>query len=226
MTDQLQETGADPTQKTQKRNKRRDGNQDSDDCLLDLPEWLEEFTDKLEDAEVPAPAHISQDSDSEGPTKVTSKSRKHGVYIHFPKDRNCEMCKRTKITRALCRRRTAEALLRAEKFGALNIETIDDARSWHKILPLNGLNRIRARQKNFSGDRQEFKKVPRAVGKTESYSYRQFIGIWKSCQRLSWNHRTSTPHRSGTNGIAERAVRRVKEGTSAVLLQSGLDEKW
>ena len=38
--------------------------------------------------------------------------------------------------------------------------------------------------------------------------------------------RTSTPHRSETNGIAERAVRRVKGGTSAVLLQSGLDEKW
>ena len=43
---------------------------------------------------------------------------------------------------------------------------------------------------------------------------------------LSWNRRTSTPHRSETNGIAERAVRRVKEGTSAVLLQPGLDEKW
>ena len=37
---------------------------------------------------------------------------------------------------------------------------------------------------------------------------------------------TSTPHRSDTNGIAERAVRRVKEGTSAVLLQSGLNESW
>ena len=48
----------------------------------------------------------------------------------------------------------------------------------------------------------------------------------KACEDLSWNHRTSTPHRSETNGIAERAVRRVKEGTSAVLLQSGLDERW
>ena len=43
---------------------------------------------------------------------------------------------------------------------------------------------------------------------------------------LSWNHCTSTPHRSETNGIAERAVRRVKDGTSAVLLQSGLNESW
>ena len=37
---------------------------------------------------------------------------------------------------------------------------------------------------------------------------------------------SSTPHRSETNGIAERAARRTKEGTSAVLLQSGLEEHW
>ena len=47
-----------------------------------------------------------------------------------------------------------------------------------------------------------------------------------ACEDLSWNHCTSTSHRSETNGIAERAVRRVKEGTSAVLLQSGLIESW
>ena len=47
----------------------------------------------------------------------------------------------------------------------------------------------------------------------------------KACEDLSWNHCTSTPHRSETNGIAERAVRRVKEGTSAVLLQAGLNER-
>ena len=48
----------------------------------------------------------------------------------------------------------------------------------------------------------------------------------KACEDLSWNHCASTPHRSETNGITERAVRSVTEGTSAVLLQSGLDEKW
>ena len=48
----------------------------------------------------------------------------------------------------------------------------------------------------------------------------------KACEDLSWNHCTSTPHRSETNGIPKRAVRRVKEGTSAVVLQSGLNESW
>ena len=51
------------------------------------------------------------------------------------------------------------------------------------------------------------------------------VEFGKACEDLSWNHCTSTPHRSETNGIAERAVRRIKEGTSAVLLQSCLDEK-
>ena len=51
------------------------------------------------------------------------------------------------------------------------------------------------------------------------------LGFGKSCEELSWNHCTSTPHRSETNGIAGK-VRRVKEGTSAVLLQSGLGNEW
>ena len=52
------------------------------------------------------------------------------------------------------------------------------------------------------------------------------LDFGKSCEELSWIHCTSTPHRSETNGIPERVVRRIKEGTSAVVLQSCLDEKW
>ena len=42
---------------------------------------------------------------------------KHSVYTHFPEDRNCEICQRTKITRVPCRRRTGGAVPRAENFG-------------------------------------------------------------------------------------------------------------
>ena len=44
---------------------------------------------------------------------------KHSVYTHFPKDRNCEICQRTKITRAPCRRRIGRVVPRAENFGDL-----------------------------------------------------------------------------------------------------------
>ena len=44
---------------------------------------------------------------------------KHNVHIHFPKDRNCEICKRTRITKAPCRRRKGEAVPRADNFGDL-----------------------------------------------------------------------------------------------------------
>ena len=41
---------------------------------------------------------------------------KHSGYTHFPKDRNCEICQRTKMTRAPCRRRIGGAVPRAVKF--------------------------------------------------------------------------------------------------------------
>ena len=47
----------------------------------------------------------------------------------------------------------------------------------------------------------------------------------KACEELNWNHERFTPHRFDTHGIAERAVRRVKEGTSSVLVQFGPQRK-
>ena len=50
--------------------------------------------------------------------------------------------------------------------------------------------------------------------------------IIKAMEDMGIVHDTSTPHRSETNGVIERAGRRVKEGTSACLVQSGLNEEW
>ena len=61
---------------------------DANDPLADMPLWLENFTDNVISTEVHAPAHISQDTDS--------------------KDRNCEVCLRTTMTRSPCRRRGLE----------------------------------------------------------------------------------------------------------------------
>ena len=47
-----------------------------------------------------------------------------------PKDRNCEICKRIKITRAPCRRRNGEAVPRAANVG--DLKTAD-----HKVLSDN-----------------------------------------------------------------------------------------
>ena len=108
-----------PTPKTQNRCKKRDNRRNSDDPLADLPEWLEEFKENLVDTELPASAHSTQESDLEHPTKVTTKLRKHNIESNFLKYRNYDVCLRTKVTRAPCRRRTGEALPRAEKFGDL-----------------------------------------------------------------------------------------------------------
>ena len=70
-----------------------------------LPEWLQDFIENLEIVEMPAVANISRDSDPERLIKVAS--RKAQYFCHFPKDQTCEVCKRTKITRAPLSRGTS-----------------------------------------------------------------------------------------------------------------------
>ena len=108
------------------------------------------------------------------------------------------------------------------KFSARNNHRYAVCKTW---LP-NGSSRIRAKQKLLKKPKRACKNSWSRPGSLKSFYTDNSLEVGKACEDLSWNHCTSTPHRSETNGIAERAVRRVKEGTSAVLLQSGLDEKW
>ena len=70
----------------------------------EIPEWLQEFWENLVDDEIPLPGGSHASSSHEASLEPTTKRRedlgKHNVHTHFPKDRNCEICKRTKITRA------------------------------------------------------------------------------------------------------------------------------
>ena len=163
---------------------------------------------------------------------------KHSVYTRFPQDWNYEIGKRTKITRAPCRRRNGEAVPRAEKF--CDLITAD-----HKVLSDNCESRNNHRYAVVVQDlATQFIQAYPCKTKTSQETQRSLqkflesdrnskviytdnsLEFGKVCEDLSWNHCTSTPHRSETNGIAERAVRRVKEGTSAVLLQSGPNASW
>ena len=144
------------------------------------------------------------------------------IQTHFPKDKNCEICMRTKITRALCKKRTGTAVLRAEKFGDLipvdqkvlcegcESRTIIDMLSWYTIWQLNEFNLIRAKPKLFRKQKRAYKSSWSRRGNQKSFTLTiNSLEFGKACEDLSWNRCTSTPHRSETNAIAERAVRRI-----------------
>ena len=195
----------------------------------EIPEWLQEFREKLVDDEIPVHGGSHASSSHEVSLEPTTKRRedlgKHNVHTHFPKDRNCEICKRTKFTRAPCRRRNGEAVPRAVNFG--DLITAD-----HKVLSDNCESRNNHRYAVVVQDLatqwiQAYPCKTKSSQETQR-SLQKFLEPERKPKVIyTDNSLESTPHRSETTGIAERAVRRVKEGTSAVLLQSGLNEsRW
>ena len=67
----------------------------------DIPEWLQDFTENLVDERVPErrDSHASSSRELSLEPMRSVDLGKHSVYTHFPKDRNCEICQRTKITK-------------------------------------------------------------------------------------------------------------------------------
>ena len=132
------------------------------------------------------------------------------VFSHFPKDRNCEICQRTKITRAPCRRRIGRVVPRAENF--VDLSTAD-----HKVLREGCESRKNHRYAVVVQDlatqwlqsfpcstktSQETQKSPQKFLESRRKPKVIYTGgsleFGKACEDLSWNQCTSTPHRSET----------------------------
>ena len=109
--------------KNPKPNKEEITIERGDPLFAEIPEWVQEFRENLVDDRVPERRDSHASSSREPSLETTSKRSedlgKHSVYTHFPKDRNCEICQRTKIARAPCRRRIGGAVPRAQNFGDL-----------------------------------------------------------------------------------------------------------
>ena len=86
----------------------------------EILEWLQECRENLVDDEIPlqggSHASISHEMSLEPTFKKLEDFCKYSVYIHYLKDRNFEICKRTKIIRSSCRRCNSGAVPDAEIF--------------------------------------------------------------------------------------------------------------
>ena len=150
-----------------------------------IPEWLQEFSENLVDDEIPLQGGSHASSSHEASLEPTTKRRedlgKHNVHTHFHKDRNCEICKRTKITRALCRRRNGRAVPRAVNFGDL---ITADHKGPKRQLRVSKQSSIRSRgtgssylmdpgvsvqKQNFTRNPEKLAKVPGTREETKSH---------------------------------------------------------
>ena len=170
--------------KNPKPNKKGTTKERGNPCDSEIPEWLQEFRENLVDDEIPLQGGSHASSSHEVSLEPTTKRRedlgKHNVHTQFPKDRNCEICKRTKITRAPCRRRNGEAVPRAANFGDLitaNHKVLSDnceSRNNHRCSRGAGSSHsmdpgVSVQKQNFTRNPEKLAKVPGTREETKSH---------------------------------------------------------
>jgi hypothetical protein len=181
---------------------------------------------------------------SEGnPSKLRfdPKQNSHNLLTHFPMDPNCPICSSCKRNRSHCRSKKhgePDQLPEPKKFADAmtadhKILNEDDESREHDRVALIVMDRFTRWLQGYASNSKSAEEVVRDLQRflgpqvkpqhVYTDNSKEFIRALKD---LNWPHDTSTPHRPQTNGIIERAVRVVKEGTSCVMVQSGLAEKW
>ena len=202
------ETQANETPKTNKKETtiERGNPLCSDDP--EIPEWLQEFRENLVDDEIPLQGGSHASSSHEASLEPITKRRedlgKHNVHTHFPKDRNCEICKGTKITRAPCRRRKGEAVPRADNFG--DLITADhkvlsegcESRNNHRCavvvqdLATQLIQSYPCKNKTSQETQRSLQKFLEPERKPTVIYTDKSLEFGKACEDLSWNHHVYT----------------------------------
>ena len=87
---------------------------------------------------------LAKDTKSKKSIIGSQPRENHNVFTHYPKDPNCEVCKKTEKTRAKCRikpKKRVDGIARSTKFGELNtadhkiLNVEDESRCGHKYDP-------------------------------------------------------------------------------------------
>ena len=156
------------------------------------------------DDEIPLQGGSHASSSHEASSEPITKEDlgKHNVHIHFPKDRNYEICKRTKIARAPCRRRKGEAALRADNFGDLitadhkvlsdNCESRNDHRYAVVVQDLvsQWIHAHPCKNKTSQETQRSLQKFLEPERKPKVIYTDNSLEFGKACEDLSWNHCT------------------------------------
>ena len=82
------------------------------------------------------------------------------------------------------------------------------------------------RRNNCARNGEMFAKVRATRSESRYYPQINSLYFYRAREDSCWDHDKSIPYRPETNGIPKHAVRRVKEGTCALLARSGLSEMW
>ena len=176
--------------------------------------------------------------------QLASKFNTHNTFTHFPRSEDCEVCRNCKVSRAQCRQRHADdqpspgTIPISQNFGEYvtadtEILNDDDASRDHdknvtviQCKSTYWLQGFPSTTKNTADTKKAFQRFwgPDVIAKlVYTDNAGEFIA---ALDELGIDHDTATPHRPETNGIAERAVRRIKEGSSCALVQSGWSDEW
>ena len=160
------------------QNKHRESKEVQRDISHELPNWLQELRENLVDESTSTepwgnPEQGSRNTSSssheppmESRAQVEPASGEQSVYTHFPRDPTVEICLKTKLTRASCRRRAGTVVPREEIWiTKFSVKKVNRAKIievlWRRTRFGNAVVTILPVQnKNFSGDPEEPNEVP------------------------------------------------------------------